>query len=58
MEFSVAVRRINREGIHVIAEATNGSDTGPPLIRFNVHPDDISRCYIGKQYILTIEEKQ
>lgn len=40
----------------LVLEASNGGYDGPPFVRFNVPASKAQECYIGKRYILTIEE--
>ena len=57
MQFSVFVHKIiNTKAQGVIVEAANGSEEGPPFIRFTLPNSQVKDCYISKRYVVTIEE--
>lgn len=57
-EVSVFVSSVKRmtAGPGIIVEASNGGPDGPPFIRFELQDSYSDKCYIGKRYIVTIEE--
>jgi hypothetical protein len=59
MQVSVFVTSIKKENGsgRVVVEASNGSESGPPFVRFQIQPhQEVFPCVIGKRYYLTIAE--
>lgn len=55
MTFVVFVTAIVKEGGQVVASAANGGLEGPPLISWTLPSDEVSECFIGKKYRVTVE---
>lgn len=53
---SVFVVGVSRQGGMAVVEAANGSESGPPFVRFQLQPAYLERCHIGKRYNITIED--
>lgn len=57
MKFHVFVNSIVKNEFHgTTVEASNGKPEGPPFVRFDLQREQVKDCYIGKGYVITIEE--
>jgi hypothetical protein len=55
-QLAVFVKSIVKGSFGTIVEAVNGSEDGPPYVKFQLPVEEVSSCFIGKRYLLTIEE--
>ena len=60
MEFRVYVNMLKSTGDGILVEAANGTEHGPPFVRWKMSSSDLSRAgeqpYIGKHYVVTIKD--
>lgn len=56
MKVSVFVNSIIKQGARAVVQASNGGEQGPPFVRWELPPEEVDGCRIGKRYSITIEE--
>lgn len=55
---TVFVSSIVKTPAGITVEASNGSETGPPFVRFSLLPAFAAECRIGKRYTMTLASEE